>query len=196
MARDAQLISQAFDDHDASLSGLTVRLAEARDTPVIAAIEARHFDALRRGPQHLGVEYDAALFCENRQGWVLRAVAEDARGIVGYGIAQIRARELYLFEVCADGGAGKPGHDLFYTLVHAARLLGLPHVTTALSRPDRMRALARGHRRVGMRPSPVRGFSLTGERLPSSWTWLQGDVREILDISTRHQMKKEALDHG
>lgn len=182
----AELVARSFSRHAASLSGLTVRLAEERDTADIAAMEARQFDALRRGRQRLGPEYRADLFCENRQGWLLRAVAEDARGLVGYGIAQIRPSDLYLYELCAAPGAGRPGHDIFYTLARVAQALGLADLTAVVSRADKARALTRLHRRVGLRAAPVRFFALTGERLGPDWICSRGAVAQILDIPQGH----------
>jgi hypothetical protein len=192
---DARLVARAFAAILPSVPGLSLRLAEAADTPVIAALEAQNFDGLRTGPQQLGPEYDAALWCENRMGRMLRVVAQDARGVCGYGLAQLRPTEVYVYEVCARGGFGQPGHDMFFTLAAVAQALGRPHLTTVLSRPDRMRALARGHARIGMRPAAPRGFALSGARLPADWMWLRGSVAELLATSSKRANRKDAQ-HG
>jgi hypothetical protein len=194
-AADARLVARAFGTIMPSVPGLALRLAEAADTPAIEAIEAQNFDRLRGGPQRLGPEYDAAQWCETRMGRMLRVVAQDARGVTGYGLAQVRPTEIYVYEVCARGGSGQPGHDIFFTLAAVAQALGRPYLTTVLSRPDRMRALARGHARIGMRPAVPRGFALSGARLPADWMWLQGSVAELLANSTKRIDRKDAQ-HG
>jgi hypothetical protein len=193
--QDARLIEGARRIVPPSIPGLVLRLAEPADTPAIAAIEAQAFDRLRGGPQRLGPEYDAALWSENRMGRMLRVIAQDARGVAGYGLAQVRSAEIYVYEVCAQSGAGQPGHDIFFTLAAVAQALTRPHLTTALSRPDRMRALARGHARIGMHPAGRRGFTLSGARLPANWMWLQGSVAEILHNATNRANKEDAQ-HG
>lgn len=184
VAADAGLVAASFAHIRPSLPGLAVRLAGPADTPLIAEIEAQGFDALRKTPRRPGgalpgPEYDAALWCGNRMGRVLRMVAQDARGVVGYGLVQVRRTEVYIAEICVLGGAGRPGHDLFHTQVMLAHLLDHARITAMLTRPDRRRGLARLYARVGMAPAPRRGFPLTGGPMPQGAIWLEGSVAAL-----------------
>lgn len=157
----------------------TIRLAEAGDADDLARLSRTGFARHAPAPGQPSRLYAPDWFCENRLGWILRLVCAGSRGVQAYGIAQVRAEELYLYEIVATSAPGRPGQGIFHALVAVAAALGLRHVTAMLSRADTHAAMLRLSQRLGMRPAPLRGYTLAGELQNHRWTWLRGETKVL-----------------
>lgn len=170
-------------------------MADWNDGLALRDLERRRFRGFAAPSQQQLPIYDCQRFCENRMGWLLRAVYVDPAGSqpldpLAYAVAQIRRDEMYLYEFAAVGGpAGRhrPGRALYHVLVRVAAQLGLARVTCLISRPDTRAPMLRLMAEVGMVPAGERGFTLTGSLPPPGWQCLHGKPAEIV---ARHEQSR------